>query len=124
MQRDLDYAQLEQNALAALQVKFGVKARDLPSGMRRAGRRLPKDAHRAATVITTALAHSAHPKLGRMIDTETVVAADVALHAHLEKIDPKERRKDAILSVLGTQAFNVLAVIALVVGLMYWRGLL
>ena len=124
MQRDLDFLQLEQNALAGLREKLGVKAKDLPRGMKRAGRRLPREAHRAAEVISTALAHSSHPKLGRMIDAASVAAADTVLHAHLEKIDPKERRKDAILSFLGTQAFNVLAVIALVVGLMYWRGLL
>ena len=124
MQSDLDFSQLERNALTALRAKLGVKATDLPHGMKRAGRRLPRDAHRAAEVISTAVSHSAHPNLGRMIDTDSVVAADTVLHAHLGKIDPKERRKDAILSFLGTQAFNVLAVIALVVGLMYWRDLL
>ena len=42
MQRDLDFSQLEQNALAVLREKLGVKAKDLPRGMKRAGRRLPQ----------------------------------------------------------------------------------
>ena len=59
-----------------------------------------------------------------MVDHQAVMTAQTVLHSHLEKIDPKERRKDAILSMLGAQAFNVLGVIALVIGLMAWRGLL
>lgn len=124
MQSDLDYPLLERNALDALRLRLGVKARDLPRGMKRAGRRLPKSAHRAAQVISTAVAHGSHPKLSRQIDPKAVLTAQAELHMQLEKIDPKERRKDAILSFLGTQAFNLLLVIALVVGLMYWRGLL
>jgi hypothetical protein len=124
MQRELDFTAIEQKALGALRVKLGVKALDLPRAMKSAGRRLPKDAHRAAKVICEAQAKAMHPKLARMIDGEAVEAAALTLHVHLDKIDPKERRIDAILSVLGTQAFNVLAVIALVVGLMWWRGLL
>ena len=121
---ELDINAIEQKALGALQAKLGVKARDLQRGMKRAGRRLPKDAHRAADVILAALAQAGNPKLARMIDENAVQAAAARLQGHLDKIDAKERRKDMILSVLGTQAFNILAVIALVVGLMMWRGLL
>ncbi len=124
MQVEPDLHAIEQKALAALRKQLGVKARDLPRGMKRAGRRLPRDAHRAAEVISTAKTQLAHPKLARMVDGQAVTAAEVDLHAHLSKIDPKERRKDAILSMLGAQAFNVLGVIALVIALMAWRGLL
>lgn len=124
MQNDLDLNAIEQKALKALRGKLGVKARDLRRGMKRAGRRLPRDAHRAAEVISNAKAHLGHPKLGRMVDLHSVSTAETVLHTHLDKIDPKERRKDLILSMLGTQAFNVLGIVALVVGLMAWRGLL
>ena len=124
MSADLDFSVIEEKALGALKAKLGIKARSLPKGMKRAGRRLPKDAHRAADVLCQARVQSGHPKLSRMVDPEAVEAAQLALHGHLDKIDPKERRKDRVLSMLGTQAFNVLAVIALVVGLMIWRGLL
>lgn len=124
MSSELDFTTIEKKALGALQLKLGVKAVDLRSGMKRAGRRLPKDAHRAAEVIGAAKMQAAHPKLARMVDASAVEAAAERLHGHLEKIDPKERRKDLVLSMLGAQAFNILAVIALVVGLMIWRGLL
>lgn len=124
MQQDPDLNVIEQKALKALRSRLGVKARNLPRGMKRAGRRLPRDAHRAAGVISAAKAQIGHPKLGRMVDMHSVTSAETVLHGHLEKIDPKERRKDLILSMLGTQAFNILAVFALVVGVMMWRGLL
>ncbi|MGH1575598.1 hypothetical protein [Planktotalea sp.] len=124
MQRELDFTAIEQKALAALRTRLGVRSKDLPRAMKSAGRRLPREAHRAAQVLGEAKVHSAHPKLARMVDHGAVDAAEQTLHAHLEKIDPKERRTDMILAMLGTQALNVLAVIALVVGLMWWRGLL
>lgn len=124
MQAEPDLDAIERKALAALRKQLGVKARDLPKGMKRVGRRLPRDAHRAAEVISTAKAHLSHPKLGRMVDRQSVLMAETVLHGHLDKIDPKERRKDALLSMLGTQAFNLIGVALLVIGLMVWRDLL
>lgn len=124
MQTEPDLIAIERKALDALRAKLGVRAHDLPRGMKRAGRRLPRDAHRAASVIINAKAQSGHPKLGRMLDFHSVASAETVFHEYLEKIDPKERRKDVVISMLATQAFNVLVVIALVVGLMAWRGLL
>jgi hypothetical protein len=124
MQSDLDYIALEQHALDALRAKLGVKARDLPRAMKNVGRRLPREAHRAALVLSDAKGHAAHPKLARMIDVHSVEVAARVLHEHLEKIDPKARRKNMILDMLGVQAINILVVIALVIGLMMWRGLL
>ena len=124
MQNDLDLNSIEQKVLNMLRVKLGVKARDLPLGMKRAGRRLPRDAHRAAQVISTAKVQLGHPKLARMVDLHSVATAETVLHAYLEKIDPKERRKHAILSMLGAQALNILGVFALVIALLTWRGFL
>jgi hypothetical protein len=124
MQAEPDLDAIERKALAALRKQLGVKARDLPRGMKRVGRRLPRDAHRAAEVISTAKAHLSYPKLGRMVDHHAVLTAEAVLYRHLDKIDPKERRKDAILSMLGAQAFNVIGVFVLVIALMAWRSLL
>jgi hypothetical protein len=124
MADDLSIEAIEQEALTALRAKLGIRARSLQKAMHRAGRRLPKEAHRAGDLMIGALSQAAHPKLSRMVDMGAVEQASRTLHMHLDKIDPKERRKDRLLSLLGALAFNVLAVIALVVGLMVWRGLL
>ncbi|WP_293452121.1 hypothetical protein, partial [Planktotalea sp.] len=95
---------IEQKALEALRAKLGVKARDLPRAMKTVGRRLPRDAHRAALVLSDAKSYANHPKLARMIDAHSVDVAERVLHEHLEKINPKARRKNMILDMLGVQA--------------------
>lgn len=115
---------IEQKMLGRIREKLGVRAASLDRAMKRAGRRLPREAHRAAGVLVTAKSHASHPRLSRMIDPHSVEHAVSSLNAHLDKIDPKERRKDAILSMLGAQALNLLGVVALVIGLLLWRGLL
>ncbi|MEP5152808.1 hypothetical protein [Planktotalea sp.] len=124
MAEDQSIEAIEQKALAALRAKLGIRARSLPKAMKRAGRRLPKDAHRAGDQMIAALAQTTHPKLSRMVDMGAVARASTILHMHLDKIDPKERRKDWWLSLAGSLAFNLLGVIALVIVLLAWRGLL
>lgn len=115
---------IERKTLDRLREKLGVKAPNLERAMKRAGRRLPREAHRAASVLVTAKSHASHPRLSRMIDPVAVQNAQAALGGYLDRIDPKKRRTDRILSMLAAQALNLLGVIALVIGLMLWRGLL
>lgn len=124
MTGEQDITAIEQRVLALLRAKLGVKARTLAAGMKRAGRKLPKAAHQAADVICAAQIQEQHPKLARLVDYSAVERAEQTLQSHLQRIDPKKRRTDAVLGMLGVQAFNVLAVFALVLGLAYWRGLL
>lgn len=119
-----EFDAIERRLLDALRAKLGVRSRSLAKGMKRAGRRLPRDAHRAARVLKDARLQAQHPKLSRLVDETSLKTAEATVMRHLDKINPSERRKDAILSLLGSLAINVLAVVALVVGLMYWRGLL
>lgn len=119
-----EIAAMEQAVLGELRAKMGVRARTLPRAMKRAGRRLPRSAHTAAAVITTAKMQCGHPKLAMMIDETSVQTAQQVLLTSLSRIDPKQRRKDAILSMLGAQAFNLIGVGVLVVGVLLWRGFL
>lgn len=119
---DLDA--IEGRLLEGLRSKLRIRARDLARGMKKAGRLLPRDAHRAAGKIVTAKHDATHPKLSRMLDFEALEAAEAVVQRHLDKIDPKERRKDAWLSFAGTQALNFIGIAALVLGLLAWRGFL
>lgn len=121
-QADMDA--IERKALEGLRAKLGVRAGTLPRAMKRAGRRMPREAHRAADVLASAKSQASHPRLSRLIDETSVTAAQTVFEAHLNNIDPKKRRTDRILSMLGTQAFNVLAVGALFIAVLYWRGFL
>ncbi|MDG1116838.1 MAG: hypothetical protein P8N72_06900 [Flavimaricola sp.] len=63
-----------------------------------------------------------NPKLARMVDAEKALGARDRLTAHLMTVDPKERRKDRILGILGGLAFNLLLIGALAVIWLRWRG--
>jgi len=119
-----DIEAIEARVLAALRSKLSVRSKSLTKAMKRAGRRLPREAHRAAAVLTDARRDVANPKLARLVDPASLHAAEETITRHLDKIDPSERRKDALLSMAGAQALNLLGVGVLVLGLLAWRGLL
>ncbi len=104
--------------------KFSVKTDDLGKAMRKIGRRLPKWAHRHAEVLVKAESMSGHPKLSPMLDASAISKASTGLRTAFQSIDPKDRRKGAILSLLGALSFNLIAVAVLVVLVLRWRGIL
>ena len=63
------------------------------------------------------------PALARMVDHAAVQKAYDRVTAHLERIDPWQRRTDVIIGFLSTNAFNLLVVAALVFVALRWRGL-
>lgn len=104
--------------------KFFVKTDSLEKAMRKIGRRLPKWAHKQADVLVKAEAMSGHPKLSMMLDVGEIKAAETKLRTAFDAIDPKDRRKGAVLSVLGSLSLSLFVVIGLVVLVLWWRGFL
>jgi hypothetical protein len=119
-----DFAAVESELLELFKVKLGVRAPSLAKAIKKSGRRMPRDAHRAVAAFSDARMQAAHPKLARMVDATSLETSISVLRSHLEAIDPGERRKDALLGFLGTQAVNVLVIAAVIIGLLYWRGFL
>ena len=104
--------------------KFSVKTANLEKAMRKIGRRLPKWAHKQADVLVKAEAMSGHPKLMMMLDAGEIKTAEIKLRTAFDAIDPKDRRKGAVLSVLGSLSLSLFALIGLVVLVLWWRGFL
>lgn len=104
--------------------KFSFEVETLERAMKKIGRRLPREAHRQARLLAEAERLAGHPKLSLMLDADEIVGAQAALRAALERIDPKERRKGMVLSTLGMAAFHLIAVFALLVAVLLWRGFL
>ena len=102
--------------------KLGVRARSFPAALSRAGRRLPRHLRREAQALAAALPLADHPKLRQTLDMPQLDAAARDLQAFLQSIDLADRRKGFILGVLGTIAFNLLALAALAVLILAWRG--
>ena len=109
---------------ARLQAKLGLRGRNLEARLRRAGRRLPKQLHRAGQVISDAQAKVQHPKLVRLTNSDQIDHAFTQLNAHLETIDPAERRKGAVLGILGGMVFNLILLALGVAALMHWQDVI
>ena len=124
MSESSDISRLAADIETRLETKFGQRRGSLVKRLRKAGGGLPRRVVRDADTIGQALALDTHPKLRRRIDRGAVQAAHDRIAAHLDTIDPKERRKDFWLSLLGSLALNLLAIVALVVLVVKWRGLI
>jgi len=107
-----------------IEEKLGVGGKGLESKLGRGGRKLPRAVREAGEQLLLAQRMAANPKLARQVDTaRTTAACDVAERT-LGRIDPFERRKTIVINWLAGNAFNLAVVLALVLGVVVWRGLL
>lgn len=102
--------------------RLRLRGATLEDQVRRARRLLPRALVREAQYLAQAETLMRNPKLARMVDAEKARGARDRLTAHLMAVDPKERRKDRILGILGGLAFNLLLIGALAVIWLRWRG--
>ena len=107
-----------------IEERLRIKGRTLEKALAWAGRLLPKWAHREGRYLVQASQLMGHPKLRLMIDEGKVVKARDMLVTHLKTIDPNERRKTRVLGVLGVISFNLILVLAALIGYLIWRGYL
>ncbi|MDH3262730.1 MAG: hypothetical protein OEM24_01900 [Paracoccaceae bacterium] len=107
-----------------LRQKLGVKGSGLEAKLAHAGRRLPRRIRRRAAEIAEAEKREGNPKLARMTDTAALARAYAEVEAHLKKIDVGDRRRGAILGMLGSISISLIAVFAVLVSYLVWRGFL
>jgi len=112
-------------ALAELiHAKLGTGGSGLEARVRRAGRLLPRRIRQEAGILIEAAALAENPKLARRVDLTRAEAAHAACAQFLEHVDPVARRWDFVLGVLGSIAFGLIVIFAVVTGVMVWRGYL
>lgn len=107
---------------ALLTERLGVAGRDLGDQVRRAGRRLPRGARRDAELLIRAETMARHPKFARLIDPREVARAERRLSHRLRSMDPAAERRNRRLNLLAAAGFHLLVILALVVVLLVWRG--
>lgn len=114
--------QLAASLEALMEKQMGVGGKGLPAKLRRAGRRLPKHVRRDVEMIAEALPIAQSPKLAKQIDLARLEVAERRVAAFLRGYDLADRRKGALLGLLGSLAFNLLALGVLVIAFLLWRG--
>lgn len=105
-----------------LETAFGVRARTLDKALRRTGRRLPRRLQKQAGIIVEAQGFGGNPKLLRRFDTAALNTAETQVLDYLNGIDRADARLGRILGIAGAMAFNLLLVLGLLVGWMWWTG--
>ena len=102
--------------------KFGLKRGSLARRIAKAGRRLPMGVRNDMAAVAEAEQMAQNPKLAIRLDPRKTHAAYERAAAFLQAIDVKDRRKGAVLSILGSLAFNFLVVVTLLIIVLRWRG--
>ncbi|MCZ4353031.1 hypothetical protein O4H61_10945 [Roseovarius aestuarii] len=122
---DPAWFQEEQNRVSEkLREKLGVRRGSFAKRMRRAGRLMPTPAKRAVKVLTQAQQMVDHPRLRRIVNEGQMRAALRDVHSGLDGIDPKDRRKGALLGLAGSIVFNLMLAGAALIVILRWQGLI
>lgn len=103
--------------------KLGAKGPTLSSQVRRTQRRLPRRLKRDAQTLLRAEAMARHPRFARLVHPREVARSQRRLSRHLEAIDTKAIRRNRAKNAAAGVGLIVLATFALVVWLLWWRGL-
>lgn len=123
----MEHAELikaDADALRSLMAKrLGLKRGSLARRVAKAGRLLPSGVRNDIAIVVEAEKLSRNPKLAIRLDRNATKSAYDRAATHLKAIDVADRRKGVALSILGSMAFNILAVIVLLIVILRWRGL-
>lgn len=122
MTQEIDIQTRIAQTISLLRKKLGVKDKTLIASVRRAKRRLPRKVYKQAMVLARAEQMAEHPKLQLLLDMPKLEKASVDVQDHLKTINLADRRWGWFLSFLGSLALGVIALAALAVVVLRWRG--
>ncbi|WP_071690978.1 hypothetical protein [Nioella sediminis] len=118
----LQLDRLSDRLTALLREKLGVRADTLPVALRRAGRKLPRRLRRDGALLLAAIERSRNPRLARVTDGDGPERAARRIEVYLSGLDPATARARARAYLFADLAFRLAVVIALVIGVLAWRG--
>lgn len=118
------YQQMADRVSQLMDERLGTRGRDLQARVGRAGRRLPRRVREAALMLAEAAHLAQNPRLSMQLDPGRLAAAYDLCLAHLNAVNPAERRKTLALQILASIAFALLVVAGLVLAVLRLRGYL
>ena len=117
-----DMAAKSRKLRGLMEEKLGVKGRDLAQSLRRAGRRLPRGVRSRGAVLIRAEMLAQNPKTARQVDVAAVEQSYEVVRSHLQALDVAELRKARLLGVTAAVVANLIAVAAMFIVWLWWRG--
>ncbi|MDN5786272.1 hypothetical protein [Pseudorhodobacter sp.] len=116
--------QMADRVSSLLTERMQVKGRDLGEKVKRAARRLPRRVRVAAEGLALAAEQSQHPKLLLQINEETVAENYDICVKHLSTLNKGHKMRGVLLGLSTSILFSLVAVVALVLCVLIWRGFL
>ena len=118
-----EFATRSEEICTLLADKLSLTRGSLQQRLRSAGRRLPARIREQAQILAEAESLAGHPKLARRVDPDQLNRAFAEVRTHLTTIDAADRRRGAVLGILGGLAFNLLLFAALALAVLHWQGM-
>ncbi|WP_052261526.1 hypothetical protein [Ruegeria sp. ANG-S4] len=122
MSQEIDIQTRIAETILLLRKKLGLRDKTLSESVKRARRRLPRRIYKQALLLAKAEKMAEHPKLRLVLDTPMLEKASEEVQAHLTAINLADRRWGWFLSFLGSLALGFLALSALALIVLRWRG--
>ncbi|WP_022705271.1 hypothetical protein [Pseudorhodobacter ferrugineus] len=116
--------QMGERISALLTERLQIKGRDLADKLKRGGGRLPRKVRVAAQGVATATEQSYNPKLLLQINEEKVAENYDICIKHLNGLNKGHKLRGVLLGLSTSILFSLVAVAALVLGVLVWRGFL
>jgi hypothetical protein len=116
--------QMAERVSILLTERMHIKGRDLGDKLRRGGRVLPRNVRQAAQELATAAEQSHNPKLLLQINELKVAENYDICVKHLNERHKNEKLRVTLLGLSVSILFSLLVVVAMVVGVLVWRGYL
>ncbi len=116
--------EMADNIAGLMEKRLRIGGHGLPAKLKRAGRLLPRRRRRDAQAVADALPMAESARLAKRIDLARLQAAERRVTAYLKGVDPRQRRIDMALRILGGIALGLLAATALFVGVLVWQDLI
>ena len=117
-----DLAALSDRLTVLMRDKLDVRADSFPRALHRAGRQLPRRLRQDGATILAAMDRAQNPRLARVTDGEGPHHAARRIERYLAGLDPVASRARARAYLFADLAFRLAVVVALVIGVLVWRG--
>lgn len=116
--------EMAESVAALMEQRLRIRGTTLAEKLRRGGRSLPRGIRAEAALLAEAASQAGHPRLLRQIDQDRVTRAYETCLRHLQGLDRAARRRAAVMGMVESIAFRLLAMALLMAAVLHWRGFL
>jgi hypothetical protein len=116
--------QMADRVAELMEARLRIKGEGLSAKLKRGRRYLPRKVLAGAEFLAESAEKAQVPHLQTQLDHEKVALAYDTCVRYLKPLGRGARRRAIVLGIATSSAFSILATVALVAGVLIWRGLM